>query len=75
MRRSVSLISLLFAALPLGAIAQSASPVGPADPAAWCVEKGGTVVHRTPLWAPTILIRCWYWMAARISAVRRWTSG
>ena len=48
MRRCVSLISLLFAALPLGAMAQSATPIGTVDPAAWCVEKGGTVVHRTP---------------------------
>lgn len=48
MRRLVTLVSLLLASFPLGALAQSATPIATVDPAAWCVEKGGTVVHRTP---------------------------
>jgi putative hemolysin len=48
MRKVVTLVSLLFAALPFGALAQSATPIATVDPAAYCVEKGGTVVHRTP---------------------------
>jgi putative hemolysin len=48
MRRFLALISILFASLPLGILAQSATPGAGIDPAAYCVEKGGTVVHRTP---------------------------
>lgn len=48
MRRLVTLVSLLLASLPLGALAQSATPIATVDPAAYCVEQGGTVVHRTP---------------------------
>ena len=48
MRYLVTLVSLVLAALPLGALAQSATPIATIDPAAYCVEKGGKVVHRTP---------------------------
>lgn len=48
MRYLVTLVSLVLAALPLGALAQSATPIATIDPAAYCTEKGGKVVHRTP---------------------------
>ena len=48
MRRLVTLVSLFLAALPLGGLAQSATPIATVDPAQWCMDKGGTVVHRTP---------------------------
>ena len=48
MRRLITLVSLLLASFPLGALAQSATPIATVDPARYCVEKGGTVVHRTP---------------------------
>lgn len=48
MRRLLTLVSLLLASFPLGALAQSSTPVATVDPAAYCTDKGGTVVHRTP---------------------------